>query len=172
MKLEIGGGKNPKAGYTNMDVHETPDIKHDATVIPYPFEDGSCEEIYSHWVLEHFSPRDIDMIIEEWKRILAPNGKITAVTNNGEAHVFCYINGDITWNEFNRLVFGIQAQQEIGDWEPTNVYECHKVMYSPESVRQLFERHGFTNIDVQFNSKCREDDGSIKCPGIVVEARL
>ncbi len=62
-----------------MDVQPLPnvDIVHDLTVVPYPIESNSVEEIISQETLEHLPFRKLHFILYEWFRILAPEGKIT-----------------------------------------------------------------------------------------------
>lgn len=53
MKIEIGGGVYPREGFVNVDVLECADIKHNLNRLPWPFEDGIAEELYSSHCIEH-----------------------------------------------------------------------------------------------------------------------
>src|SRR3990167_1488044 len=90
MKLNIGSHQKIIEGFLNLDILGLPgvDIVHDATIAPYPDEsgdpivDGMVEEIVSQEFLEHIGFRDLDRVLIEWARILAPNGTLTVQVPN------------------------------------------------------------------------------------------
>lgn len=166
-KLEIGCGKRPKEGYKTMDVdpEANPDILWDATITPYPFEDNSLDEIYSHWVLEHFAHRQIDRILVEWLRILKLGGQVIAVTNNYDAHNKALWEGIINWEEWNKMIFGL-----TNNGQPVSVFECHKFGWNEKYATKKFKEIGFSKVKVEVGWKHREDNGLIKCPGIIITA--
>jgi SAM-dependent methyltransferase len=53
LKLNLGSGQNPQAGYVNVDKSGTPDVKWDLEVFPWPWEDSSIDEVLISHVLEH-----------------------------------------------------------------------------------------------------------------------
>ena len=76
-KLNLGAGKDKKEGYINIDWNEldSPDICHNLNQFPYPFSDGSFNEIEANHILEHLDKPF--MVMKELHRILAPNGTLT-----------------------------------------------------------------------------------------------
>jgi hypothetical protein len=52
-KLNLGCGKNPLPGYTNVDKYGTPDVLLDLEVFPWPWKTSSVAEIVMNHVLEH-----------------------------------------------------------------------------------------------------------------------
>jgi hypothetical protein len=66
MKLELGCGTLPTAGYVHHDRRRhSPhvDVVHDLNKLPWPWEDESCEEILGLDVFEH-----LHLMPEEWLR--------------------------------------------------------------------------------------------------------
>jgi len=54
-KLNLGSGEFPKEGFVNVDYHSVsePDLRHDLTRFPYPFQDNHFDLIESDHCLEH-----------------------------------------------------------------------------------------------------------------------
>ena len=66
MKLELGCGTVPSAGYVHHDrKRHSPhvDVVHDLNELPWPWEDESCEEILALDVFEH-----LHLMPEQWLR--------------------------------------------------------------------------------------------------------
>jgi SAM-dependent methyltransferase len=76
MKLNLGCGRFHQAGFVNVDSDPAavPDVLHDLNVQPYPFGDGSADEIVATHVLEHLE--DPFSAVAEWTRILASGGRL------------------------------------------------------------------------------------------------
>ena len=68
LKLNLGGGKQKKEGYINIDIVTLPsvDIVHDLNN-GIPFEDDTVDEVYSQHFLEHLP--DTVKIMEEIYRV-------------------------------------------------------------------------------------------------------
>jgi SAM-dependent methyltransferase len=77
LKLNLGCGRFPMAGYVNVDGDPSAraDVVHDLESFPYPFADGSAAEITASHVLEHL--RDPFAAVAECSRILRPEGRLT-----------------------------------------------------------------------------------------------
>ncbi len=92
VKLDLGGGQSPKEGFTNVDIYDGADVVHDLFTFPYPFEDGSVDEIYCSHFIEHIPMEYVtingkpkDMLFAFWDecyRILKPAGKMHLVFPN------------------------------------------------------------------------------------------
>jgi predicted SAM-dependent methyltransferase len=79
IKLNLGCGRKIIEGYVNVDFPDNaygtkPDVETDIRKLP--FEDNYADEIMAIHVWEHFYLNEVDEIIEEWKRVLKPGGKI------------------------------------------------------------------------------------------------
>jgi SAM-dependent methyltransferase len=76
--LDLGCGATKEPHAFGVDNAELPDVDlvHDLLEFPYPFSDDSAKEIYLKHVLEHFPLRDLQRILGEVYRILAPGGVV------------------------------------------------------------------------------------------------
>lgn len=74
MKLNLGCGNKKREGYVNVDACGEPDVVCDLSVFPWPWADGSVDEVFSEHFLEHV--QDYEKTILEIHRILKPGGVI------------------------------------------------------------------------------------------------
>lgn len=75
--LDVGCGLNKRAGAIGIDSNprSQADVIHDLNRFPYPFPDGSFDEIICDNVLEHLD--DIVKVMEELHRIAKPSALVT-----------------------------------------------------------------------------------------------
>lgn len=77
MILDIGSGPHPKDdSHIRMDIHDWPhvNLKHDLLKTPYPLGAGTITKAYMGDVVEHIMIFDVDRVLDEVYRILAPGG--------------------------------------------------------------------------------------------------
>ena len=74
MKLNLGCGDQKMNGYSNVDLHGSPDIRCDLMMFPWPWGDNTVDEVYMCHFLEHVA--DIEKTLLEIHRILKPEGII------------------------------------------------------------------------------------------------
>lgn len=81
LKLNLGCGYKKMEGFVNVDEDERchPDVVHDISVTPWPFEDDSVDEIALIHVLEHVAPNPKDYLAfwKEMYRVCANDAEIT-----------------------------------------------------------------------------------------------
>lgn len=136
MRLNLGAGSLPMAGWINTDLVAMPgiDVAHDLDQLPWPWPDASSEEIRAYDVFEHVG-NPLGFMAECW-RVLQPGGLLRLHT--------CHIGNPV--NAFT---------------DPT-----HKRFLTPASFdywirgTALHERYGLAyalgNPDVGFNLVSRE----------------
>ncbi len=165
MKLEIGAGTKGTPGYLHVDAValEGVDVVDDGRVLS-SFEAGVAEEIYSHWFLEHVARHEVTPMLEHWKRVLKPGGKLRLVTNNHEAHNRCLAAGKISFEEWSYLIYAVENKRGY------NVWDVHKCAWNEDLLRETLQRNGFVDVTVTAQWACREEDGRLKCPALTAEA--
>jgi len=150
MKLNLGSGARPVAGYLNVDVNPRAlgvDLVHDLNTYPWPFESDTVCEVIMHQCLEHLM--DHNRAMKEIHRILRPGGRAIisvphftwqlAYADPTHRHFFAhptffYYARDCGYFDFRfstcsvRLVFGKRVSlwnyllEPIANWFPT-LYE-------------------------------------------------
>jgi predicted SAM-dependent methyltransferase len=77
--LDLGCGNKKRPGAIGVDFNDrtAADIVHNLNSFPYPFEDGSIDEVYLDNTLEHLE--DVIRVMEEIYRIVRPGGKVNVI---------------------------------------------------------------------------------------------
>jgi len=113
MKLHLGCGNKKIHGFTNVDIRALPgvDIVHDITNLPM-FEDNSVDEIRASHVIEHISPNRVVDTLQEWYRILKPDGLLRIYCPDAGKLAQDYIDGKINCEKLSYQLFGAQDYDE------------------------------------------------------------
>lgn len=74
LRLDLGGGRNPKAGFFNVDQLPTADVVCDFEAGQLPFENDSVEEVYSSHTLEHV--REYKPLLREIARVCKVGARV------------------------------------------------------------------------------------------------
>lgn len=137
--VELGGGSNRNpVSKLNLDVRkvEGVDIVADFEKL-LPLKTGVYDGVYSQFVIEHISIKNVPQFISEIYRILKPTGKAIVATMNLRAMV-------------DRL-------SKLERWELNDVLcifrgeypeDLHKSGFSPDLAVQLFTDAGFQTVRV------------------------
>lgn len=81
MRLNLGCGSNKVDGYVNVDRAHGPDVVHDLESFPWPWADGSIEEIRAHHILEHLgaTPAGFVAVMKEMYRVCKSGARVEIV---------------------------------------------------------------------------------------------
>ncbi len=108
MKLNLGCGTDIRDGYVNVDFRKTHSsvMQVDLSQFPWPFEDGSADEILMLDFLEHFPYSQTKLILLECYRILNAEGTVVIQVPDG-VHLARALaqEGDYTCNRCENSMF-------------------------------------------------------------------
>lgn len=152
MRLDVGAGPYPKAGFTPVDPYvETGGLKAEMWDLGVP--DGSVEEIYSSHALEHVSKHDVPRTLAEWRRALRPGGRLTLEVP------------DLLWVCRNFLV------HPEDNWHMDTIFglqthdgEYHKTGFTAEILERKVRDAGFTNITI--TTIWSHDQDTLRCEAV------
>lgn len=153
MKIEIGCGKKPRAGYATCDIRNLPQVDYVCAADSLPFDANSIEEIYSRHVIEHFSIKEFLKVLQEWNRVLQLGGEIYIICPNLTWHLKQVLEG--SHESFYNKESGQNARYwgfgSLFGWQQDE-YDIHKFGYYFELLRDILEEFGFTAVENLTNS--------------------
>lgn len=120
LKLNLGCGEKPfsEEGWVNLDYYSTePDVmKHDLTVLPWPFIDNSFDYALAMHILEHIPhnvPRYagdfLHYMLRELARVMKPNSLVEVhVPSSRNPHTLEHMGHvrHVGWRTFETLILG------------------------------------------------------------------
>lgn len=139
VRLNLGCGHLPLAGFVNVDVRELEDVDVVADVHKLPFPVDSLARIHSAHLLEHFSVEELQRaLLPYWVSLLRPGGLFTAIVPDAETMIAEFSAGRLSFEDLRLVTFG--QQEYDGDF--------HFNMFSRDSIRELLEGAGLSDVRV------------------------
>jgi predicted SAM-dependent methyltransferase len=142
-RLHLGCGHVHLQGFCNVDALPTPaaDVLDDIRTLKR-FPDGSVEEIYTCHVLEHFGHDEVEPLLQRWRQLLKPGGKLRISVPDLDRIVQVYAKN---WPHFQKpghtpwigLIYGGQ----------TTPYDFHKTGFNACWLRYVLEHNGFKDCE-------------------------
>ena len=88
IRLDLGSGASPREGFQGVDVAPNlPGVlQFDLRQFPWPWPDGSVDEIWSSHFVEHLTGEERIRFMVECYRVLKPNGKLTIVAPHWQSY--------------------------------------------------------------------------------------
>ena len=147
MKIEFGGGENPrKPSYMQVDIRKINDqtIMSNAWDIDKHVEENSVTDIYSRHFFEHLTHNQAKRTLSAWYTICKPGARIELICPNMNMHLWQWNNWDkLTEKEKNHCRAGFWGWQRQSDESP---WDLHKSGYDYPKLKELLEQHNFINI--------------------------
>lgn len=136
MKLHLGCGKrNFGEDWVHVDLEEHPHVTwHDVTHLPY--EDNSCDVLYSSHLLEYFDREEAATVLKEWYRVLKKGGTLRVAVPDFEAICNLYKTG-YSLDKFLGPLYG-----KMGEIP----YIFHKTIYDLRSLTHTLKKAGFYDV--------------------------
>ena len=166
-KLSMTGDKAWKNLVTlDFNSDHSPDVVHDLTVLPYPFEDNTFDELHFYDVLEHLGQqgdfRTFFAQFSEFWRILKPDGYLFGISPGPNS---AWVFGDPGHNRVmgqECLAFLDQTEyaRQVGITPMTDYRFCYKADFSivSSSIDGPTQQHLYA---IQAKKPARAKEGSI-----------
>jgi predicted SAM-dependent methyltransferase len=101
LRLHIGCGANPLAGWVNIDrVARAPGVTTDIDPAALPYADGSVDAVLAEHVFEHFSFAEEGEVWRELARVLRPGGTLVIEVPDFEWVCATFLAAQDDWREF------------------------------------------------------------------------
>jgi radical SAM superfamily enzyme YgiQ (UPF0313 family)/predicted SAM-dependent methyltransferase len=166
LSIEIGSGKKPKPGFIHVDIAKLPGVNVVSTAWSLPFATGSVGQIYSRHCLEHLTLDQFLTALKEFRRVLAPEGKMEMILPDLAYHFRQYfmkgkspLSGQDVTNRHHAL-FSIYGWQK-------SPYDFHKWGYDEEYLRELIAEAGFTGF-----SRLSDEDWNLRVEFVNPEIKV
>jgi ubiquinone/menaquinone biosynthesis C-methylase UbiE len=162
MKLNLASHGDHIEGYVSVDFdHPSADINADVSCLP--FEDDSISDIYASHILEHFrsgnnyephlsnplNPKTVFEALEEWKRVLEPNGRLEIKVPDIDK-IFWLIKNFPAW----ACSDGANSPfPNYSDWICS--VGQHQSLFSKLTMTRVLQMAGFRNISFLDGEPCQ-----------------
>jgi glycogen(starch) synthase len=139
IRVNLGCGEKPLAGYINIDCRRVPEVDVVADVRRLPFGERSLFEIHSAHLVEHFPANHLRrVILPYWKTLLRSGGILRTVCPNWQAMIQHLSRGEMSLEDFHLVTFGGQEYDT----------DTHFAMYTPGTFSAILTETGFRNIQI------------------------
>ena len=133
-KLNLGSGNEKLEGYTNIDSDPTcnPDIIGNALNLDM-IKNESVNELFCEHLLEHFDIKEIDILFEECRRILKPNGKLVIIAPDMKTVLDIYFKKECDIDYLDLFLFAHHRLRK----------DCHMQGMYKSKLQRLCQKHRF-----------------------------
>lgn len=146
MKLHLGCGRDPKDGWTNLDLvaGEGVDVVANLDTDTLPFDDNTFDEMLGLHVIEHLR-NPLHAMAELW-RVAKDGCEFMVATPYGSSddawedatHVRPYFHG--SWSAFAQPYFWRADVGYRGDWQPVDVnVQLPRAVYADIDPREAYD---------------------------------
>lgn len=135
MRLNLGAGDDRLEGHLSVDLRaDAADVVADCAALP--FGDGTAQEVVALDILEHFPRARIPEVLAEWRRVLAPGGRLRLRVPN-----LARLGG--------QLASGRNVAETIENiygghrWGPDGAWDAHHWGWTPDTLARDLRAAGF-----------------------------
>jgi len=126
-------------GYVHVDIMDAPHIDHRCFVDKlHVFANDSVALIYASHVLEHFGRYEVEGVLKEWHRVLAPGGVVRIAVPDFAAVVEMYEQEGLRDGKSGLLGLVCGGQR--------NEFDFHKIIFDEPFLTYLLTKTGFRDI--------------------------
>jgi SAM-dependent methyltransferase len=147
-RIEVGSGFSPRPGYLHVDaVPGLPELDLVATdALPLP--DDWADEVLAVHMIEHVPAGRLQDVLQGWRRVLRPGGRLVLHTPNGTALARAYLDGGLSarWPVlaaiygYNRAPWDATGPEELG------VEPDHRLLFDFALLEHVLSEAGFAGI--------------------------
>lgn len=142
MRLHLGCGHRNFEGWVNVDLVNLPHIHFKSSVDKLEmFDDESAEVIYSSHTLEYFDRFHVVNLLNEWRRVLKPDGILRVAVPNFEALIEVYKKTN-SLSTILGPMYGRMTVTKLSGAE--QIY--HKTIYDFSSLKNILVEAGFKDV--------------------------
>ena len=147
-RIEIGGGPHAQRGYLHVDID--PGAHHLEFIAPawkLPFPDGWATEIVAVHALEHVEPARLVPTLAEWRRVLAPGGRVQVHVPNGPALFRAFEAAPVErkWPIMGSLL-GMYCGPDARDPRDLTLRSDHQLIFDSPMLLWALSEAGLTGV--------------------------
>jgi SAM-dependent methyltransferase len=147
-RLEIGGGPHAQKGFLHVDID--PGAHHLEWVAPawdLPLPDGWASEIVAVHALEHVEPPLLVPTLQEWRRVLAPEGRVEIHVPNGAALMEAFVIRPPSekWPIMGSIL-GMYCSPDVRDPRELRTRSDHQLIFDVPLLEWALDSAGFTAV--------------------------
>lgn len=157
--LHLGCGPQVLEGFINIDKYQKhPDVLQVDMANP-PLPKNIAKGIYSSHALEHLNYRTAVLALQNWNRLLQPEGKLYLAIPDLEEIMLILLDKEVSWDAkwswYVYTLFGYQVDPDkyARSLEldlPDDPGQHHRCGFTKETIRRFLESAGF-GVDIIYN---------------------
>jgi SAM-dependent methyltransferase len=147
-RLEIGGGPHALRGFLHVDID--PGAHHLEWVAPawsLPLPDAWATEIVAVHALEHVPPARLVETLQEWRRVLAADGRVEVHVPNGPALMDAFVARPVAekWPIMGSIL-GMYCSPDVRDPGGLDRRSDHQLIFDVPLLSWALETAGFAAV--------------------------
>lgn len=138
VRLNLGCGQFPLAGFVNVDTSRDAKADLTADVLDLPYQPGTVDEIYAGHLLEHFPYKDGQRALKYWHSLLREDGLLSVTVPDFDVLCARYLEDP--------------TPEQLRELNDVYIYSTcqaspHRYAYSGALLAECLEAAGFTDLE-------------------------